>query len=46
MNVVKACNIIKEIGINQIDLTVNEEDQDINLFERLDLIENKLVNLS
>ena len=42
----KACNIIKEIGINQIDLTVNEEDQDINLFERLDLIENKLVNLS
>lgn len=46
LNIGKSCNIIEEIGVNEIDLTISEEELEENndIYERLDLIENIFVN--
>lgn len=48
LNIGKTCRIIEEIGVNEIDLTYSEEEGievNLDLFERLDLVENTFVNL-
>lgn len=47
LNIGKTCRIIKEIGENEIDLTYSDEvgnEVNLDLLERLDLLENSFVN--